>query len=455
MKRIVLLYGLFSLIALSLIVLVLDGVAPFEIFDQGKRLAGLLAMVFLAGQFLLTARFFCIEQGIGQDTLIRYHRIFGVTGLILVLLHGSIDSLMRIQYFGAVRFVFPEDLPRFLGVIATLLLLIVAIPALARKWVTFSYDLWKTIHKVSYVMFPIVLIHGLVLGTTIRFQPLALVLWIICGVIYIATLIHRVRLWVYKRAHPYKVSEIVRETHDTLSVHFSGAPLDSLPGQFIFVQCKKNNDISPAHPFTLSSGPGVKALRISVKAVGDFTSSEIPSLAPGDQVLVEGPYGWFTHLRYPSKFDLRFVAGGIGITPFVSMLNFIADHDSERKVTLFWGNKTPEDIGFTQELTYWLESMPNLTIVHLFSQVPNLSQVSKADKPFQDGPSEELSLKIDPRVLHRYGYIDKDILNLANPNWSTTGLMVCGPPKMMDQVKRIAKILKIPSTQVLLEKFAL
>lgn len=440
MKRIALLYFLYSLFGLALVALVLDGVAPFDIFDQGKRLAGLLGMVFLAGQFLLTARFSFIEQGMGQDALIRYHRIFGVMGLILVLLHGSIDSVMRIQFFGAVRFDLPDDLPRLQGVVATLLLLIVAVPASLRQRIKIPYDLWKTIHRISYVMYPMVLIHALVLGTTIRFQPLALGLWIICLILYGATLIHRMRLWFQKKANPYQVSQLVEETHDTLSLHFSGRPIDPMPGQFVFIQIKRNKKISPAHPFTLSSAPGSKELRVSIKAVGDFTSAEIPSLGLGDEVFIEGPYGWFTYLRYPTNFDLRFVAGGIGITPFVSMLNFMADHDPQRKITLLWGNKSPEDVGFSQELDHWLDAMPNLKIIHLFSQVATIKESSHSKSS---------------RVQKLKGFIDLDILNQDNPNWKTTGLMVCGPPIMMEQVQGLAKTLKIPPNQVLMEKFAL
>src|SRR5207249_1860066 len=73
-----------------------------------------------------------------------------------------------------------------------------------------------------------------------------------------------------------------------------------------------------SHPFSLSEAPDGRSLRITVKALGDFTS-RIGAIAPGTRVVAEGPFGVFTDsLR--RRDGVALIAGGIGITPIRALL---------------------------------------------------------------------------------------------------------------------------------------
>jgi len=72
-----------------------------------------------------------------------------------------------------------------------------------------------------------------------------------------------------------------------------------------------------AHPFSMSRRPDGTRLRLTIKAVGDFTR-RIPGLKPGVRVLIDGPHGIFTARRSSSQ-KILMIAGGIGITPIRSL----------------------------------------------------------------------------------------------------------------------------------------
>ena len=94
-------------------------------------------------------------------------------------------------------------------------------------------------------------------------------------------------------------------------------------GQFAFFSFAA---LSPreSHPFTIASAPSGENLRIIVKASGDFTSELVRAVEVGDEVRVEGAYGHLTERHCDSQQEV-WVAGGIGITPFLSRAHALGD----------------------------------------------------------------------------------------------------------------------------------
>jgi predicted ferric reductase len=90
------------------------------------------------------------------------------------------------------------------------------------------------------------------------------------------------------------------------------------PGQFAFVSFA---DHEGAHPFTIASADrGDRELSFQIKALGDYTRSLATLLAAGQPVRVEGPYGRFDIGRQDRRAQQLWVAGGIGVTPFLAWL---------------------------------------------------------------------------------------------------------------------------------------
>jgi predicted ferric reductase len=222
------------------------------------------------------------------------------------------------------------------------------------------------------------------------------------------------------------VAEVVQETRDTWSLYFEGKDMDYKPGQFMSVQLIRGGKVSEPHPFTISSSPTWGRLSITVKSVGDFTST-IGDTETSDHAYVDAPYGVFSFLKHDAR-ELLFIAGGIGITPFMSMLRYIHDKRLERDVVLMWANKTEQDIAFKGELEKMAE-MSSLNVVHVLSRQPNW--------PGEKG-------RIDAEKLKKY------TSHLKEPQ-----CFICGPPPMLAAIIRTLRELGIPKNRIHYEYYSL
>jgi predicted ferric reductase len=184
---------------------------------------------------------------------------------------------------------------------------------------------------------------------------------------------------------------------------------------------------SESHPFTIASSPTQEDLSITAKAVGDFTSSLWEAKA-FSSALIDMPFGTFSYLNHSVK-ELVFVAGGIGITPFMSMLRYMRDSGEEIPVVLFWSNRHERDIVFRAELLDMEQSMPVLTVVHVLSRQT-------------DWPGEK-------------GHVDAQKLQTYIEGFSIPDFFICGPIPMMNAVKSTLRDLKVPSRRIHMERFAL
>jgi ferredoxin-NADP reductase len=103
------------------------------------------------------------------------------------------------------------------------------------------------------------------------------------------------------------------------------------------------------HTFSLVSAPAEDRLTIATRLRGSHFKRALGALVPGTAVTLEGPYGSLT-LHGDAARPAVFVAGGIGITPFMSMLRHVAREAPTRPITLVWSNRRPEDAAFLGEL---------------------------------------------------------------------------------------------------------
>ena len=153
------------------------------------------------------------------------------------------------------------------------------------------------------------------------------------------------------------VADIKKETADVVTLYLApaGKRLDYKAGQYVAVYLDKDKD-SHGKFYTLSSSPTEKIPTISVKKVGQF-SSALHNLKIGDSVYLSGPYGCF----YPETGvgHAIFLAAGIGVTPFLSILKYYKDKGISQKIDLYYTNKTLLDTAFCEELktlnqgNYW------------------------------------------------------------------------------------------------------
>jgi 3-phenylpropionate/trans-cinnamate dioxygenase ferredoxin reductase subunit len=203
------------------------------------------------------------------------------------------------------------------------------------------------------------------------------------------------------------------------------------PGQYAFLRWPHAAVAPETHPFTITS-PSVdqQTLQFAIKASGDFTET-LAQLKPRDIAQIDGPYGRFTLSAFRRVRSLVMVAGGIGVTPMLSILRSLALQEQRPAVTLIWSNRTGEDIPYREELAQIQEQWPELSIHYILTQDQTLPGA-------------------------HYGRLDKKFLQTLVPDYqSDTHVMLCGPYSMIRDLSRALRRLGYPRRIIHYEIFAL
>lgn len=229
--------------------------------------------------------------------------------------------------------------------------------AYARWW---SYEGWLSLHSLIGPLF----LAGLALGlsedgsTATAYEPMRFWMWFLILV--------GLGAWVYRALlfrplaprFRYRVSE-VRQLPGGV-VDFRLRPRDRRmlhePGTFVFVNRPGADGRGwELHPFSLSSSPTERDLRISAQRVGDFTNA-LTTLEKDEPVEVFGPFGGFTPHRYARYRRLVCIGAGIGIAPFLAMLRFEATNDDFRRIWLWYLVRSKEEAAYDEELRRGVET---------------------------------------------------------------------------------------------------
>jgi ferredoxin-NADP reductase len=200
------------------------------------------------------------------------------------------------------------------------------------------------------------------------------------------------------------------------------------PGQFTSVRI--NIDGKPVvRCYSISSSPeAVGYFEISVKRQGLMSGTLHASVRPGSMISVMPPAGGFA---YPSNDDrpLALLAGGVGITPLMSMLRHAVAADPTRPVTLLYSVNTHRDVAFRDELQWIASRHPQVKIVVTTTRGPHATQ-------------------------HLSGRIDRRMIAEQVDDLSNSIFMICGPGPMIDAMKETLAGLGVPDAQIRSEAFA-
>jgi predicted ferric reductase len=388
----------------------------------------LVGFAILTLQVVLASRFKWLDYPFGLDVVVQFHgRAALLAGLLLVchpillmVAHGNL-SLLSLQTSWQV----------YLGKGALVLLLLGIVFAVYFTKLGIDYNVWRFMHKGMIIVVILGFVHGLLIGPDIQRLPVR-IYWVMLFAMAAGIFAYRnliVPLWISRR---FTITDVHQETHDTYTLTFEPRdrkPTARNPGQFMFVKFIRPGRPSELHPFTISASPlKTKILQATIKQSGNFTNT-IDQTQVGDEARIEAPYGRFS-LVHEQCSKLVFIAGGVGITPIMSMLRYLKESNDRRPVLLLYGNKTQRDILFRDELN----GLPNhVTTVHVLSE-----------------PTDQWQ---GPR-----GYITKDILQEhAGSLLSDAGthIFLCGPPAMMSKVQESLGALGVPDSRIHCERFTI
>jgi predicted ferric reductase len=194
------------------------------------------------------------------------------------------------------------------------------------------------------------------------------------------------------------VTEVVMEPRDQ--------PLVFTSGQFLFVNFRDpfSEQFPPFfrnqfHPFSITSAPGEPMLRITVKAVGDYTRA-LRTLEPGAKAVVEGAYGSFSSRAVPNDRQI-WIAGGIGVTPFLSMARSL---DGRARNIDFY---------------YCVEHAPE---AHFLDELHSISR-----------ERDDFRVVLVPRETD--GFLTAERLAREQEDLGSADVLVCGPPAMIESMR--------------------
>ncbi|MBA2529835.1 MAG: ferric reductase-like transmembrane domain-containing protein [Euzebyales bacterium] len=412
---------------------VLAFTTPAAALRSAALLAGLCGYSAFATNLVLSARWPAIERLFGGlDRMYRFHRRLAAAVATLLVAHVVLVLGSQAATPGAsvVGLLLPDAGWRvFAGVLAFAgFAAVLTVTLLGRL----RHEPFLRVHRVFGLVFTAGALHALRvqgIGSQIRFLDgylLLLTAAAITGWIYRSglgrTLVRRNFYRVAAlRPRGASIAEVVLEPAD--------APLDFEPGQHVFIGINDPAVGRELHPFSITSAPGEPTLRLAVKAVGDYTSA-LPGVEPGAWVRVEGPYGGFWHRGERVRRQV-WIAGGIGITPFLSMVRSLpsgqasgdGDLGSDRKIDLYYLTDKAASAVFLDELL-----------------------ALAADRP---------GLRIIPLADERNGFLTA--ARVVETSGKLTGVTVylCGPKPMTDALTEQLVTVGVPRDRIRFEEFRL
>ena len=405
-------------------------------FLQAGLICSLLALPILALQPLLSARLKWLDRLFGLDGIYRFHKLMAVFAGVLIFVHPLLLALDLQDLSLLIGIGWPWYV--LLGKLAFLALLLLVLGSLLHRLVHRTYERWRWLHNLLAVtLLGAGTIHAWQSGRDLA-EPLMkamLLVLLVFGVV--SYLRHKLLVPALLRRKAFRVADLRQESERvwTLSVEprTGVPPLRHVPGQFQFLTLlPARGGRSEEHPFTISSwGPEAGRHASTIKESGDYTMT-IGNTLPGERVLVQGPFGRFSYLLHPEERDFVFLAGGIGITPFISMLRHMEDAKEVIPVLLLYANRSEQDIAFRAELDRIARGgHPHLQIVHVLENPP-------AGWQGQTG-------RIDQGMVERH----------LEGAVSGKAFYICGPPPMMRAMLKAARRLGAARRHLHWERFAL
>lgn len=367
------------------------------------KLFGIVGIMLFALSLILSARLHILEKlFMGLNQVYVNHSKIGQISLILLMFHPIflLSDYAGGTFGGVLNFLLPsEDVAKNFGIFSLGLMILLLIITL---YFHIKYNIWKWTHKFMGLAFFFGVIHVLLISSdTSSFLPLRLYVIIICAIALYLYLYRTVFGKFTTHKYKYVISKVntLNDAITEIILTSLGEKMDFKAGQFVFVNFNDKNLSKESHPFSISSGEEENTISLTIKNLGDYTS-DIAHLAPGVEVLLEGPFGKFSYKNSIFKKQI-WIAGGIGITPFLSMAKSIK-----------------KDEGYYIDLYY---------CVNEEKEAVNLNELKSL--------SERNGINIIPFFSKEKGRINASLIKEKSKTLEGKSIFLCAPPVMINSLK--------------------
>jgi predicted ferric reductase len=379
---------------------------------------GIIAIGMMSASMVLAARPVMIESFLGGlDKMYRLHKWLGITGAAFAILHllWAKSAGWLVGWGWLVRkggrhlggqgnglagfFQEQRGLAKSIGEWALYALIVLLVLALLRR---FSHRRFYRSHRLLAAVYLILVFHSVVLMKFTDWgKPVGLLMLVLMTGGTVAAFISLFRRVGAGRRVSGEIEGITRHMANRVlkvAVRLSEPWPGHLAGQFAFLTFDRNEG---PHPFTISSTwKHDGKLGFLIKGIGDYTDTLAGRLKAGDSVTVEGPYGRFDFTG--SEPRQIWIAGGIGITPFIARMEALSEHPDGIPVDLFYSTSSPDE-GFIAQVRLRAESAK----VHLHVILPA-----------------------------RDGRLNAERIRSLIPEWKPAAFWFCGPAKFGRSLRR-------------------
>lgn len=387
---------------------------------------GYMGIVLLLWMYILGAKSVMGLVFADLAPVLHIHKLLGKYGTIAILLH---PLLVTLSYGESLLYSFipllGTEFERHvtLGRIAFVVLIAIwGVSWFLRKKMAFRP--WKYLHYLAYISIPFALLHVPDVGSNYMHHSVVKTYFFVLVVTFIVFVMLRLRGLLNLDKSLYGVVSNTRLNDTDYVVRLTPLGESHVAprrGQYVYL---KLGYVSEDHPFSaLQYDPSNGSLVIGYRLFGAYTNI-MSKLQPGTTVYVGGPHGSFMAEINESERPVVFLAGGIGITPFVDQ---ILANAGKREQWLFAANRSRETAVLVSEVAGELGN--------------HLVNVYNTPSP-TPGPQEET------------GYITADMLKkYLGQDLSRYDFYLCGPPPMMKSLRALMETTGVPTKQVRAEKF--
>jgi ferredoxin-NADP reductase/nitrite reductase/ring-hydroxylating ferredoxin subunit len=241
------------------------------------------------------------------------------------------------------------------------------------------------------------------------------------------------------------IDKVSQKGTDIMSFRFSRSDnqnqLNYRAGQYSIVDLGTGEDPKgPTRSFTIASSPTEKdSIMITTRIRDTPFKQKLSRLDPGTVVKITAPAGDFTLSEDYSR-PVVFLSGGIGVTPFRSMIKYATDKQLPVKITMFDSNRNQANILYKDEFDSWANLNKNLKIIYTITEEE----------------AESLSSSAASEWKGEKGWIDKAMLtrHLSKEELSDSIFYICGPPAMLNAMQKLlSQQIGISADKIRIEEF--
>ncbi len=409
---------------------------PRSLQDELASGLALVAFAILLVEFVLSGRFRAISGRIGMDVTMRFHQLLARTALALIVLHPFL-------YAAPAGPPLPWDVSRQLtlslggwslvaAVAAYLLLPVLVFTGIFRDQLGWKYETWRLLHGLGALVIAVASTYHVIAAGRYSSDPLLTTYWLALLVLAIGSL-----AWVYavkplyQLFHPYVVTSVrpvAARTWELVIAPRGHAGFHFDAGQFVWLNVGNSPFSLKENPFSMSTAPSDRPeIGFLIKEAGDFTRS-LGGIQPGTRAYLDGPHGNLS-LAHRHGRGIALFAGGVGITPLISVLRELAHADDPRPVILVYASRHEGDIAYRDELDA-LGARDTISVVHVLSRPPEGWQGAT-------------------------GHIDAERIRslFAFEGAQEWIYLICGPAAMMETCEEALIGLGVPDRQIAVERF--